>query len=138
MKNIHDLLSGKMYREHSVQIEAKIFDRSLKHLSKSSNRKPRCLRLIKTNGLIPTSSWETDGVWLIELSIRNTSTHPNGAKESTLSQILEANVPGKYYLSLKACQGILYRSLQRGKELPKILRIALEQCLHSSQEQLQD
>lgn len=33
----------------------------------------------------------------------------------------------KYYLSAKACQGILNRAKRRGKELPEMLRIALEQ-----------
>ena len=33
---------------------------------------------------------------------------------------------GKYYLSPKACLGILRRASARGKELPEVLRIALE------------
>jgi hypothetical protein len=36
------------------------------------------------------------------------------------------DVPEKYYLSAKACQGILRRAKERGKELPEELRIALE------------
>jgi cytidylate kinase len=44
-----------------------------------------------------------------------------------LSQILEANAPEKYYLSAKACEGILRRAERRGKQLPEILKIALEQ-----------
>ena len=35
-------------------------------------------------------------------------------------------VPEKYYLSPKACQGILRRASVRGKELPEVLRTALE------------
>ena len=45
---------------------------------------------------------------------------------STLSQILQAGVPEKYYLSQKACLGILRRASKRGKELPAILKAALE------------
>ncbi|MEY8576320.1 hypothetical protein AALD01_18595 [Oscillospiraceae bacterium 21-37] len=45
---------------------------------------------------------------------------------STLSAILQASVPDKYYLSPKACLGILRRASARGKELPEILRLALE------------
>ena len=45
---------------------------------------------------------------------------------STLSQILQAEVPEKYYLSQKACLGILRRASARGKELPEVLRLALE------------
>ena len=47
-----------------------------------------------------------------------------------LSQILMANVSEKYYLSPKACQGILRRASERGKQLPNILRIALERQAH--------
>lgn len=49
------------------------------------------------------------------------------AVESTLSQILEDNVPEKYYLSQKACEGILRRAERRGKKLPDVLKTALEQ-----------
>ena len=44
---------------------------------------------------------------------------------STLSQILEETPHQKYYLSEKACLGILRRAEKRGKELPEILRLAL-------------
>jgi hypothetical protein len=43
-----------------------------------------------------------------------------------LSSILQANVPERYYLTKLACQGILRRAAQRGKELPEVLRLALE------------
>ncbi len=45
---------------------------------------------------------------------------------STLSQILEENAPEKYYLTPRACYGILRRASNRGKELPPELKIALE------------
>ena len=51
---------------------------------------------------------------------------PNAENASTLSQILQAGVPEKYYLSPKACLGILRRASVRGKELPELLRKALE------------
>ena len=73
-----------------------------------------------------TAIWETDGHWLTELSTRNISEYPNAAAESTLSQILQVEVPEKYYLSPKACQGILRRAAARGKELPEMLKAALE------------
>lgn len=38
----------------------------------------------------------------------------------------QAEVPEKYYLSQKACLGILRRASARGKELPEVLRLALE------------
>ena len=57
---------------------------------------------------------------------RNTGESPSEDAASSLSQILQAGVPDKYYLSPKACQGILRRASVRGKELPEILRLALE------------
>ena len=44
-----------------------------------------------------------------------------------LSEILQDDADPKYDLSPRACQGILRRARERGKELPEILRVALEQ-----------
>ena len=52
--------------------------------------------------------------------------YPSEENVSTLSQILQAGVPEKYYLSQKACLGILRRASERGKELPALLKTALE------------
>lgn len=60
-----------------------------------------------------------------ELSTLNIGESPSVAVESRLSWILEDNVPERYYLSAKACQGILNRASRRGKELPEIPRTAL-------------
>ena len=54
-----------------------------------------------------------------------------GKTSVTLTAILQANVPEKYSLSPRACQGILRRALIRGKELPEVLRIALEKQANS-------
>ena len=44
----------------------------------------------------------------------------------SLSDVLEiTSVPQRFYLSEKACQGILRRAERRGKELPSMLRQAL-------------
>ena len=53
---------------------------------------------------------------------------PNVDAESSLSRILEPrqDVRAKYYLSPKACEGILRRARERGKELPPELKEALE------------
>jgi hypothetical protein len=56
----------------------------------------------------------------------NISEWPNAAAVCSLSQVLEADAPQKYYLSPKACSGILRRAAKRGKELPERLRFALE------------
>jgi len=57
----------------------------------------------------------------------NFGEYPNVERESTLSEILEDNVPEKYFLSPKACLGILRRAKAKGRKLPENLRIALEQ-----------
>lgn len=71
-------------------------------------------------------SWEMVTLSPSAQSMRNTSESLKDVAESTLSQILEANVQAKYYLSPKACQGILRRAAIRGKELPEVLKLALE------------
>lgn len=56
----------------------------------------------------------------------NIGEYPSDARESRLSQILEDGPLQKYYLTARACQGILNRAERRGKELPEILKTALE------------
>lgn len=52
--------------------------------------------------------------------------YPNGAEGSSLSDVLEVrDVPPKYFLSPKACRGILLRAARRGKTLPEPLEAAL-------------
>ena len=87
---------------------------------------PRCLRLIKKAGPTLITMWETDGQSRIEFLMRNGGAFPNEENASTLSQILQDRVPQKYYLSPKACLGILRRASVRGKELPPVLKAALE------------
>jgi len=75
-------------------------------------------------------------VWLLdpgepplgESSMPNISDWPNGAAVCSLSHVLETGpIPAKYFLSAKACNGILRRAARRGKALPAMLREALEQ-----------
>ena len=70
--------------------------------------------------------WELISPWRGGASTLNTGVSPRDAKESSLSQILQADPPLKYYLSPKACLGILRRAFERGKELPKKLERALK------------
>ena len=44
----------------------------------------------------------------------------------SLAQILEPDVAQKYFLSPRACRGILRRAQKRGRELPPILLAALQ------------
>ena len=126
MEDIRDISSGKMSPEPSPPTREKISKPSSKRSYQSSGKAPRCLCLKKDGGLAQTYLWETDGALLTELSMLNTSECPSAVAESTLSQILQAGVPEKYYLSPKACQGILRRASVRGKELPAVLKRALE------------
>lgn len=55
------------------------------------------------------------------------------ASVCSLSDILETGaVPPRYYLSAKACAGILRRAEKRGRELPALLRQALEAVVQKS------
>ena len=60
-------------------------------------------------------------------SMPNTLEWPNDAAVFSLSQTLETgSLPPRFYLSSRACAGILRRAQKRGKELPPMLREALE------------
>lgn len=68
--------------------------------------------------------WD-DGALLGEYTTRSFGECPSEENVSRLSQILEDCVPRKYYLSERACQGILNRARRRGKKLPEELEKAL-------------
>jgi hypothetical protein len=56
----------------------------------------------------------------------NTSEYPSeGVVSSSLADVLLAKALPKYFLSQKACEGILRRATKRGKELPPLLTQAL-------------
>jgi hypothetical protein len=44
---------------------------------------------------------------------------------SSLADVLQAEVPEKYYLSQRACEGILRRTIKHNRELPQELHDAL-------------
>ncbi len=63
-----------------------------------------------------------------ECSTLKTSECPSDAVESSLSAILETgDLQQRFFLSAKACAGILRRAKNRGRKLPDPLRLALEQ-----------
>ena len=70
--------------------------------------------------------WEIDPPWLGCGGTLNTSECPKDAVESSLSAILQDSVPSKYYLTRKACLGILRRAEEREKDLPEQLELALK------------
>ncbi len=61
---------------------------------------------------------------------------PNAAVAFSLSDTLQeiGDVPQRFYLSQKACRGILRRAERRGKDLPPILRTALSQTAGDEEE----
>lgn len=127
MENIPDSLCRKMSPEHSRQTKVRTLGQSSKKSVKSKMKDYLFLNLKVGNGLTQGKSWEMRSPFVGESLMLNTGECPNEERESTLSQILQANVPTKYYLSQKACLGILRRASARGKQLPQMLRIALEQ-----------
>ena len=64
----------------------------------------------------PTGCWTHNG-----------SDWPSAVAVCSLSDVLETGpLPQRFYLSQKACAGILRRAEKRGKELPPMLREALQ------------
>ena len=71
--------------------------------------------------------WQRSGmVWAGEFWTAKVLDLPNGAKECLLSGVLEAQVDARYYLTPKACAGIIERASARGKPIPEPLLTALK------------
>ena len=151
-----DTWSGKTSPEPCRQTKAKTSGASSKRQQGSSKKMPISLDLRKAGGLIQGASWEkgiqlpgrymthstgafrsegSESVYLpTSMDIPqetsclrlNTGEHPREANPTLLSQVLEEETDPKYELSARACQGILNRANKRGKELPEILKTALE------------
>ena len=120
--------SGKMCREPSQAENQK--EQILRESSKKSvvYRRSPYLYLDRRmgHGLLPGLFWDRNSLLLGGYWTLNFGESPRDAEESSLSQILQDDPPDKYYLTPKACLGILRRALERGKELPKKLKRALE------------
>ena len=84
------------------------------------------------SGRWPTSGIVSDG----ECLMLSTLEYPSaGAESSSLAAVLEGQeVSAKYYLSAKACEGILRRANKRGKQLPQELTNALLHQIETSTE----
>lgn len=135
MEVIQLSLFGKMFPERSVQTAEKTSAPCWKNLPAWKNRTLQFLDLRGgADGAKPEQSPETDGLWHGDSLTLNIGEFPNAERESLLSQILEDNVPQKYYLSARACQGILTRASRRGKPLPEVLRQALLDVIEQAKE----
>lgn len=122
-----DMPCGRTSPAHSLPTKAKTSVSSSKSFAKSKTKAPMFLDLSGGGGNLVGVSWETDIPWHGASSMLNFGESPNVVEESGLSQILEDNVPQRYYLSARACVGVLRRAERRGKELKPILKLALEQ-----------
>lgn len=89
---------------------------------------PPCqfLDLRAGHGTLAGALWETVTALPGVPWTPNTGESPKEESVSFLSQILEVDAPRKYYLSARACEGILRRAEKRGKELPPLLNEVLE------------
>ena len=125
MEDTRDSWFGKMLKEHYRVTKEKTFVQSSKRLSKSKVQMLQFLDLRTENGTNLDASWEMISPSLGDSMMLNIGASPNVVKESHLSQILEDSPPQKYYLSQKACLGILRRAKRRGKKLPTMLEAAL-------------
>lgn len=124
-----DTWSGRTCPEPSAATVGKTSGQSSKKRSGWPSRKPPLFLCLKKGGPQADASWETDGALLGVYSTHSFGECPKDGVESHLSQILEGNPHPKYYLSAKACQGILNRAARRGKDLPEALKKALKaQC----------
>src|SRR5699024_12551672 len=124
MADIQGISSGRTSPARSAPIRARTSSPSLKKAARSKDT--RLILLDLRGGQPPVRSWQTISVSHGGYLMRSTGESPNAENASTLSQILQAGVLEKYYLSPKACLGILRRASARGKELPELLSKALE------------
>ena len=85
------------------------------------------------DGILEPSSgrWANSGMGSpTECLTLNTSEWPKDAAVCSLSDTLEiGDLPHRFYLSAKACAGILRRAEKRGKKLPESLESALRSTL---------
>ena len=130
-----DSPSGKMCRAASPadgtrrrggKGRARTSGRSSRRSSRLRNQSFMLLNLRTGAGNILGPYWETDPQWLGCGGTLNTSECPKDVAESSLSAILQENVTSKYYLTRKACLGILRRAVERRKDLPEQLELALK------------
>ena len=129
MDGIQLSLFGRTCPGPSLQTKRRTSDAYLKNLLKFAGGGTQYLDLTKENGGLPERFWAMVSPSRGGNSTRNTGECPSAARESTLWQILQADAPEKYYLSARACEGILRRAERRGKALPPMLREALEEAV---------
>ena len=124
-----DSWHGKMCQEPSARVppRGRTSGSSLRRSAKLAAIPYMSLDLTPGRGnLLGESYWEILSPWLGGSWTLNTGVSPREERVSSLSLILEDSPPRKYYLSRKACLGILRRARERGKPLPSQLETALK------------
>ena len=116
-----DLPCGKTCPEHSAATRAATLQRWLTRYQVWTEPKSHPKDGARKAAQSVPKQWSSG-----PLSTRNGSEWRSGAVACSLSSILETGpVDPRYFLSPKACAGILRRAEKRGKELPEPLRLAL-------------
>lgn len=83
-----------------------------------------------------STPWKNSGMaWHGERSTLNSSEWPNAGVVASLSGTLEtSDVPRRFYLTPRACAGILSRAERRGRPLPRMLEDALRAASNPDRE----
>lgn len=124
MDNIRDSPSSRTFPDYSPPPGAQTFEPSSRRSSVSATIPFLYLNLQRDDGCAPGRSWEIITPSHGAFRRRNTGACPREGIASSLSQILQPDAPEKYYLSRRACEGILRRAQRRGKALPPMLKEA--------------
>ena len=128
-----DTWCGRTYPEHCPQTTEETSKPYSQKLSESANlTQTMFLYMVGGEdrlGLLQEqySEYPTESLFPLptEYMMHSFGEYPNEERESHLWQILTVYPHPKYYLSAKACQGILNRSVKRGKKLPPLLEEVL-------------
>lgn len=124
MGNIPDSPSSRTSPDYSPPPGAQTFAPSSRRSSVSATIPFLYLNLQRDDGCVPGKSWEIISPSHGAFRGRNTGACPREGIASSLSQILQPDALEKYYLSRRACEGILRRAQRRGKALPPMLKEA--------------
>ncbi len=130
--------SGRLWTIHAASSCSNISELAQRLIRNGSSGRtcPEYCRL-NTDGLSSRSlkPWPNSGLmggrhgecWTLSSSV-----WPSDASVCSLSSTLETgDVPPRFFLSAKACAGILRRAERRGKPLPVELRTSLETQIHT-------
>ena len=121
------LQHGKTSPARSPPTKARTSGASWKKRSELVYRAYMFLKVIPGAGnILGQPYWELLAPFVGESLTLNTGVSPRAARGSSLWRILEPHPHRRYFLSRKACLGILRRARRRGKVLPDTLREALE------------